>query len=207
MPRHCVTIARELRRMKTFSWLMGLVMIGCAGSPGTATGIGGASSAGGAGTTGGTSGTGGSANCNCVNGAYRPACGVNGTTYDAHCGDVCVPVAIACQNACPCSSDSSGGSSSQGGSSAIDTGGGTPIGSTFDCHGSTCTVGQSYCYSFIGGVPGSTTSYSCRSLPESCANATDCTCLCANTFPGCSPVQGCTCGATDGQIHMSCAGA
>jgi hypothetical protein len=192
--------------MKTFSWLLGFVMIGCAGTPEPTTGNGGASNAGGAGTIGGSSSSGGSANCNCLNGAYNPVCGVNGTTYDAHCGDVCVPVAIACQGACPCTVGSTGGSSSQGGSSAVGTGGGAALGSTFDCHGSTCTVGQSYCYSFIGGIPGSTTSYNCRNLPASCADATDCTCLCANTYPGCSPSQGCSCGASDGQINMSCAG-
>ena len=46
-------------------------------------------------------------NCDCLLGAYRPACGVDGMTYDATCGDACVPVAIACHNECPC--DESGG--------------------------------------------------------------------------------------------------
>ncbi len=40
--------------------------------------------------------------CACAVGAYVPVCGADGQTYDAACGDECVPVAIACRNECPC---------------------------------------------------------------------------------------------------------
>lgn len=40
--------------------------------------------------------------CDCQRGAYIPVCGADGTTYDATCGRVCVPAAIACNGECPC---------------------------------------------------------------------------------------------------------
>lgn len=41
-------------------------------------------------------------NCDCVLGAYIPVCGVDGQSYDATCGNACVPVEIACSGECPC---------------------------------------------------------------------------------------------------------
>jgi hypothetical protein len=41
-------------------------------------------------------------NCSCGRGAYVPMCGVDGKTYDAACGVVCVPVKVACEGQCPC---------------------------------------------------------------------------------------------------------
>lgn len=63
----------------------------------------GAASTGGAAATGGLgNGSGGLPNsCGC-DAPYSPACGVDGTTYDAGCGDECVPVEIDCRGACPC---------------------------------------------------------------------------------------------------------
>jgi hypothetical protein len=43
-----------------------------------------------------------STDCDCALGAYVPACGTDGQTYDATCGIECVPVAIACNGECPC---------------------------------------------------------------------------------------------------------
>lgn len=65
---------------------------------------GGATSTGGSASTGGEqSGSGGlPAICQC-DAMSIPVCGVDGTTYDAGCGDECVPVEIECQGMCPCS--------------------------------------------------------------------------------------------------------
>ena len=99
-------------------------------SVGGALGSGGFLGLGGAGSqTGGsaTTGTGG-VDCSCVRGAYVPVCGTNGVTYDATCGDSCVPVAIECRHQCPCTS--TGGASSVGGSSALAATGGNSSGGT-----------------------------------------------------------------------------
>jgi len=64
-------------------------------------GAGGSAGSGGTGD-GGSLGTGGvPAICGC-DAATVLVCGVDGQTYDAGCGDICVPVEIACQGECPC---------------------------------------------------------------------------------------------------------
>ena len=121
---------------------------GASGAAGGATGFGGERAAGGntpitTTSRGGTSGFGGerasggstststlSNACGCLNGAYRPVCGTNGTTYDATCGDVCVPVAIACHNACPCGT---GGSTGQGTTTATGKAAGETCGASSEC--------------------------------------------------------------------------
>jgi hypothetical protein len=40
--------------------------------------------------------------CGCALGAYFPVCGVDGQSYDATCGNECVPMEIACTGECPC---------------------------------------------------------------------------------------------------------
>jgi hypothetical protein len=61
--------------------------------------------------------------CDCMLGAYVPACGVDGMTYDATCGTSCVPVEIECMGECPCSagSEGSGGMTSDGATTAAET--------------------------------------------------------------------------------------
>ena len=191
-----------------YLWTM-LLSIGCSGSPTAGGDTGGAGSLGGSKGSGGSSAAGGGADCNCLRGAYGPACGVDGTTYDATCGVACVPVAIACLHACPCPAGSTGGATGQGGSSSVSTGGTAALGATFPCGSDRCTIGQSYCSSFIGGIPGSTTTYSCTSLPASCANTTDCSCLCGTSSVHCSPngMSSCFCSANAGALSLSCAGA
>lgn len=63
----------------------------------------------------GATGTTGVDDCDCPVGAYLPACGVDGMTYDATCGNHCVPVEIECMSECPCTDAETGGSSSSGG--------------------------------------------------------------------------------------------
>lgn len=83
---------------------------GGAGTGGSSTGgadTGGASSGGA--NTGGSDGSGGSINgtggsspgCDC-DAPSVPVCGSDGQTYDAGCGEECVPVVIACEGECPC---------------------------------------------------------------------------------------------------------
>jgi len=104
-------------------------------SSGGSLGLGGAESQTGGSSTAATGG----ANCACLLGAYVPVCGTNGTTYDARCGDSCVPVAIECRHSCPCTL--TGGASSVGGSGAsVATGGNSSGGSS-----STSTVGGGLC--------------------------------------------------------------
>lgn len=61
---------------------------GGGGTGGTATGSGG--------------GTGGGDPCDCGDDGYIPVCGEDGMTYDAVCGEACVPVPIDCDGECPC---------------------------------------------------------------------------------------------------------
>jgi hypothetical protein len=51
----------------------------------------------------GGSGSGGDP-CACSVDESSPVCGVDGNTYEAACGERCVPVEIACEGACPCAS-------------------------------------------------------------------------------------------------------
>lgn len=70
------------------------------GASGGTPSSGGDTSSGGDMSSGG--GTGGAVSgCDC-DAPYLPACGADGMTYDAGCGDECVPVDIACQGVCPC---------------------------------------------------------------------------------------------------------
>jgi hypothetical protein len=135
-----------------------LSLCGCSGASSTVQNNGGASSAGGSANTGGTVSSGGSVaaggatgdasvNCNCMLGTYRPACGVDGNTYDSTCGDACVPVTIVCHSACPCPTGGTGGSTAQGGASATNTGGGAGSGAGQPCtQTSDCGAGLLCCY-------------------------------------------------------------
>jgi hypothetical protein len=111
--------------------LLAAEFVGCSGSAmpaegsgGSTAGVGGGSagtsSAQGGTHTGGLAGTGGSVDCGCVRGAYVPVCGVDGQTYDATCGDACVPVAIQCRTQCPCAAGT-GGTAGTGGSTGTST--------------------------------------------------------------------------------------
>ncbi len=88
-------------RMTRFAWWLAsfsLLALACGGNADTVFEGGGAS--GGAGGAGGAGG--GQGQCSCEAAPWL-VCGVDGETYDAACGESCVPVDIACQHACPCS--------------------------------------------------------------------------------------------------------
>jgi hypothetical protein len=80
--------------------------------------------------------------CDCMLGAYVPACGVDGNTYDATCGTQCVPVEIACMSECPCP--------------------------TLECGDQTCAGDTPLCNEVVGGPAGSGSTFSCSAFPETC---------------------------------------
>ena len=51
-----------------------------------------------------------------------------------------------------------GGAGGRGGSTGTGGGGGVGVGGSYACGSDTCLTGQTYCYTFIGGVFGSTAS-------------------------------------------------
>jgi hypothetical protein len=128
-----------------------------AASSGEASGSGEASESGGAETTMGID------PCDCPLGAYVPACGVDGMTYDATCGNECVPVEIACMAECPCP--------------------------TLVCGEAECGAAMPVCTEVSGGAE-PTVSYSCGVLPETCAAVEDPSCECVEPGGGCECVEG-----------------
>jgi hypothetical protein len=109
------------------------------------------------------------------------------------------------------SGNGSGGSGGKGTGGAPGGAGGNQ---TFSCGSDTCTVGETFCYSYTPGTAGQT-GRSCEATPVACASApTSCACLCppsSSTAVGCVPVgmgagNFCTCSDTGGVVNLSCAG-
>jgi len=134
-------------------------------------------------------------NCACGRGAYVPACGVDGKTYDSACGIACVPVTVACQGQCPCADAGGAGIDAKGPRS---------------CHvNSECDSGQ-VCFVVLVG-PAMTCS---TSAGGTCVNQTatpcgqaigsGCPCL-DNEQIQCNTNVGAYCAGTDGaQACWSC---
>jgi hypothetical protein len=111
-----------------------------------------------------------------------------------------------------------GGTSGGGGGSAGKGVGGGSGGAggnqMFSCGSDTCTVGESFCYSYAPGTAGPT-GLSCQATPPACASMpTSCACLCppsSNPGFGCVPagmgaVNFCSCTDTGGVVNVHCAG-
>lgn len=113
-----------------------------------------------------------------------------------------------------------GGAGGNGGTTGTGTGGiggqsgSGAVGGGYACGSDTCVVGQTYCYSFSGGVPGSGTSRSCMPVPAACTSNPHCPCVCPPpdgggfgcAFQGGVP-SSCYCSESLGQLSVMCAGA
>ena len=104
-----------------------------------------------------------------------------------------------------------GGSAGKGGVGGTGGAGGAQM---YSCGSDTCTVGESFCYSYTPGTAGPS-GRSCQPTPAACASTpTSCACLCppsSNTGLGCVPVgmgagNFCSCTETGGVVTVSCAG-
>ncbi len=165
---------------------------GAAGSP---------QGAGGVPLAGGTGGV----DCTCVLGAYIPACGVDGVTWDATCGLECVPVEIDCMGTCPCSVAGTGGTggnngdgplagrTSNGGSEDNSSGGtgdstggagGTATG--VRCGDTLCAPSE-YCQADCNGTGEPLGPPRCQPTPEWCIGDETCECICGGFTQFCTP--------------------
>jgi hypothetical protein len=109
----------------------------------------------------------------------------------------------------------SGGGGGSAGKAVGGGSGGTGGNQMFSCGSDTCTIGESFCYSYTPGTAGPT-GLSCEATPAACSSTpASCACLCppsSNTAFGCVPagmgaVNFCSCTDTGGVVHVSCAGA
>jgi len=105
-------VASKLRMLRNPAWIavICLGLFACSGTSGEANeqsddASGGQANQSSQGQGGSDSSEDQTADCDCALGAYRPACGTDGNTYDATCGLTCLPVPVACEGECPCSED------------------------------------------------------------------------------------------------------
>jgi hypothetical protein len=108
----------------------------------------------------------------------------------------------------------SGGAAGSGAGGTSGGSGGVAGSQTYSCGYDTCTVGQSFCYSYAPGTAGPA-GLNCQPTPSACASAaTSCACLCPPSTSlglgcvpfGMNPSAFCTCEDTDGVVNVSCAG-
>ena len=122
--------------------------------------------------------------------------------------------AIGCSNASSTGDPSAeGGSGGSGGKSAEGGTSGSGGAKTYDCGSDTCTVGDSYCYTYYPGSTGGQPGHSCQPTPAACTSTpTSCACLCPPSDPGgCVPVGPigplhCSCSDTGGVANVTCGG-
>jgi hypothetical protein len=106
------------------------------------------------------------------------------------------------------------GSGGAGGNGSGGAGGRLADGTPFACETGTCTVGASYCYEYVPGVPGGSPSKACHSFSAACASRPTCACVCPPSSVGgsgsmyCQGPLGpyCYCSENGGAISMICYG-
>jgi len=106
---------------------------------------------------------------------------------------------------------STGGASGQSGHPGAGTGGAggfSPpgmggIGGTYACGSDTCTVGESFCYTYTPGATGGHPGQSCQPLPTGCSSPTSCACV--SEAVACAP-EGMSCSDTGGVVYLNCSG-
>jgi hypothetical protein len=171
-------------------------------------GVGGGGNAGG-GAGGGAGGRGGSG------GGIQYACLQQGGSCLSDCTTPCQTGSHLATASCPISESNA----VCGGHCCLPTvvsdgGSGDAGASSYTCGAGSCTTGQTFCYSYLPGTPGGSSTPSCMTLPAACAASPTCACVCppsSSTAFGCTFAGGntggsCSCTDTNGMLTVTCAG-
>lgn len=138
--------------------------------------------------------------CGCTRGAFVPVCGVDGQTYDATCGRVCVPVDVACEGQCPCpvERDGAAAEASKGAdaSAQTDAGGQEDSSESQVCHSNRDCGAEEVCFVGLSSC-GTGTGTCVKRLSTPCSLQVGGGCNCLDVSYGtCSPNTGGYCTGT-----------